>query len=56
MVPVRTPAYLRQATSMLSPSPVLLTIALIMRANYSVTSQRRWDRVTGTAIGPLAVP
>ena len=30
---------------------VLLTIALIMRANYSVTSQRRWDRVTGTLIG-----
>jgi len=30
---------------------VLLTIALIMRANYSVTRQRRWDRVTGTLIG-----
>ena len=30
---------------------VLLTIALIMRANYSITSQRRWDRVTGTLIG-----
>jgi uncharacterized membrane protein YccC len=30
---------------------VLLTIALIMRANYGVTSQRRWDRVTGTLIG-----
>jgi uncharacterized membrane protein YccC len=30
---------------------VLLTIALIMRANYSVTSQRRWDRITGTLIG-----
>jgi uncharacterized membrane protein YccC len=30
---------------------VLLTIALIMRANYSVTSQRRWDRVTGTLVG-----
>jgi uncharacterized membrane protein YccC len=30
---------------------VLLTIALIMRANYSVTSRRRWDRVTGTLIG-----
>lgn len=30
---------------------ILLTIALIMRANYSVTSQRRWDRVTGTLIG-----
>lgn len=30
---------------------VLLTIALIMRANYSVTRQRRWDRVTGTLLG-----
>ncbi len=30
---------------------VLLTIALIMRANFSVTTQRRWDRVTGTLIG-----
>ncbi|HEY0266521.1 MAG TPA: FUSC family membrane protein, partial [Rhizomicrobium sp.] len=30
---------------------ILLTIALIMRANYSVTRQRRWDRVTGTLIG-----
>ena len=30
---------------------ILLTIALIMRANYSVTSQRRWDRITGTLIG-----
>jgi uncharacterized membrane protein YccC len=30
---------------------VLLTIALIMRANYSVTSRRRWDRVTGTLMG-----
>ncbi|MDB5733434.1 MAG: putative rane protein YccC [Alphaproteobacteria bacterium] len=30
---------------------VLLTIALIMRANYSVTRQRRWDRVAGTLIG-----
>ena len=30
---------------------MLLTIALIMRANYSVTRQRRWDRVTGTLIG-----
>jgi len=30
---------------------VLLTIALIMRANYGVTSRRRWDRVTGTLIG-----
>lgn len=43
---------------------VLLTIALIMRANYSITSQRRWDRITGTLIGcavavvliPLAPP
>ena len=30
---------------------VLLTIALIMRANYSVTRQRRWDRITGTLFG-----
>jgi uncharacterized membrane protein YccC len=30
---------------------VLLTIALVMRANYSVTRQRRWDRITGTLIG-----
>ncbi len=30
---------------------VLLTIALIMRANYSITSRRRWDRVTGTLMG-----
>ena len=30
---------------------MLLTIALIMRANYSITSQRRWDRITGTLIG-----
>jgi uncharacterized membrane protein YccC len=30
---------------------VLLTLALIMRANYSVTRRRRWDRVTGTLIG-----
>jgi len=30
---------------------VLLTTALIMRANYSVTRRRRWDRVTGTLIG-----
>ncbi len=43
---------------------VLLTIALIMRANYSITRQRRWDRITGTLIGcavavaliPLAPP
>lgn len=30
---------------------VLLTIALIMRANYSVTRQRRTDRVVGTLVG-----
>jgi uncharacterized membrane protein YccC len=30
---------------------VLLTVALIMRANYSVTRQRRWDRIAGTLIG-----
>ena len=30
---------------------VLLTIALIMRANYSVTRRRRWDRIIGTLIG-----
>ena len=30
---------------------VLLTIALVMRANYSVTRQRRWDRITGTLLG-----
>jgi uncharacterized membrane protein YccC len=30
---------------------VLLTIALIMRANYSVTRRRRWDRISGTLIG-----
>jgi uncharacterized membrane protein YccC len=30
---------------------VLLTIALIMRASYSVTRRRRWDRITGTLIG-----
>lgn len=30
---------------------IILTIALIMRANYSVTRKRRWDRVTGTLIG-----
>ncbi len=30
---------------------ILLTIALIMRANYGVTRRRRWDRVTGTLIG-----
>jgi len=30
---------------------ILLTIALIMRANYSVTRQRRVDRIFGTLIG-----
>jgi len=30
---------------------VLLTIALIMRANYSITRRRRWDRISGTLIG-----
>jgi uncharacterized membrane protein YccC len=30
---------------------VLLTTALIMRANYSVTRQRRKDRITGTLLG-----
>jgi uncharacterized membrane protein YccC len=30
---------------------VLMTTALIMRGNYSVTRRRRWDRVTGTLIG-----
>jgi len=30
---------------------VLLTTALIIRANYSVTRRRRWDRITGTLIG-----
>jgi uncharacterized membrane protein YccC len=30
---------------------VLLTIAVIMRANYSLTKQRRDDRVVGTLIG-----
>jgi uncharacterized membrane protein YccC len=30
---------------------VLLTIALVMRANYSVTRRRRWDRITGTLAG-----
>ncbi len=30
---------------------IILTIALVMRANYSVTRKRRWDRVTGTLIG-----
>ncbi len=30
---------------------ILLTIALIMRANYSITRRRRWDRIMGTLIG-----
>jgi uncharacterized membrane protein YccC len=30
---------------------ILLTTALIMRANYSVTRQRRFDRIIGTLIG-----
>jgi uncharacterized membrane protein YccC len=30
---------------------ILLTTALIMRANYSVTRQRRWDRIIGTLAG-----
>ncbi|HXS07820.1 MAG TPA: FUSC family membrane protein [Rhizomicrobium sp.] len=30
---------------------ILLTIALIMRANFSITRRRRWDRITGTLIG-----
>jgi len=30
---------------------IILTIALVMRANYSITQRRRWDRVTGTLIG-----
>ncbi|MEJ1969532.1 MAG: FUSC family membrane protein [Rhizomicrobium sp.] len=30
---------------------ILLTTALIMRANYSVTRQRRWDRIVGTLVG-----
>jgi uncharacterized membrane protein YccC len=30
---------------------VVVTTALIMRANYSMTSQRRWQRVTGTLAG-----
>ena len=33
---------------------ILLTIALIMRANFSTTRQRRWDRITGTLIGCAA--
>ena len=32
---------------------VLLTTALIMRASYSVTKQRRNDRIVGTALGCL---
>lgn len=30
---------------------ILLTIALIMRANFSITRRRRWDRIAGTLIG-----
>lgn len=30
---------------------ILLTTALIMRANYSVTRRRRWDRILGTLAG-----
>jgi uncharacterized membrane protein YccC len=30
---------------------ILLTTALIMRANFSVTRQRRWDRILGTLAG-----
>lgn len=30
---------------------IILTIALVMRANYSITRSRRWDRVTGTLAG-----
>ena len=33
---------------------ILLTTALIMRANYSVTRQRRWDRIIGTLVGCVA--
>ena len=33
---------------------ILLTTALIMRANYSVTRQRRWDRIVGTLVGCVA--
>ena len=33
---------------------VLLTTALIMRASYSITKQRRNDRIVGTAVGCLA--
>ncbi len=33
---------------------ILLTTALIMRANYSVTRQRRFDRIVGTLIGCVA--
>ncbi|HEX4292929.1 MAG TPA: FUSC family membrane protein [Rhizomicrobium sp.] len=33
---------------------ILLTTALIMRANYSVTRQRRFDRIVGTLVGCVA--
>ncbi|MBS0471650.1 MAG: FUSC family protein [Proteobacteria bacterium] len=33
------------------PGWILLTTALIMRANYSVTRRRRWDRIVGTLFG-----
>jgi uncharacterized membrane protein YccC len=33
------------------PGWILLTTALIMRANYSVTRQRRWHRIVGTLLG-----
>jgi uncharacterized membrane protein YccC len=33
------------------PGWILLTTALIMRANYSVTRQRRWHRIVGTLAG-----
>lgn len=33
---------------------ILLTTALIMRANYSITRQRRFDRIVGTLIGCVA--
>ncbi len=33
---------------------ILLTTALIMRANFSVTRQRRWDRIVGTLAGCVA--
>lgn len=33
---------------------ILLTIALVMRANYSITKQRRTDRLIGNLIGCIA--